>query len=347
MLKITTCALTLSLTGFLSPLAAHDGEDLIRPKVVVLTMFELGDDTGDDPGEFQFWAERVPLETVIPFPHGYRDLRYNAKKGILGMVTGIGTFKSAASVMALGMDPRFDLSDSYWLVAGIAGADPEDMSLGSAAWAKWIIDGDLSHQIDMREVPEGWSTGYIPLRRKEPYEHPAPEENEGVLYQLNESLVDWAYSLTREMELVDGEGARVLREKYAGYPVAQKPPFVLIGDQLAAMTYWHGRLLNDWANDWVHYWTGGKGDFVTSAMEDTGTLQSLTFLDNAGRADVDRVLVLRTASNYTMQHGGITAQQSLTGEDKGKYSAYIPSLENAYRVGMVVVEELIQAPPLP
>ena len=35
--------------------------------------------------------------------------------------------------MALGMDPRFDFSDAYWLVAGIAGIDPEDASIGSAA----------------------------------------------------------------------------------------------------------------------------------------------------------------------------------------------------------------------
>ena len=133
-----------------------------------------------------------------------------------------------------------------------------------------------------------------------------------------------------------------MREKYERYPTAQKPPFVLKGDQLAAMTYWHGEILNDWANEWVDYWTEGKGEFVTSAMEDTGTLQALTFLDNAGKADVDRVLVLRTASNYTMQHEKISAQISLIGEDKGKYSAYIESLENAYRVGSKVVFELVE-----
>ena len=27
-------------------------------KVVVVTMFERGQDKGDDPGEFQFWVER-------------------------------------------------------------------------------------------------------------------------------------------------------------------------------------------------------------------------------------------------------------------------------------------------
>ncbi|MEJ1972049.1 MAG: hypothetical protein WDM96_06120 [Lacunisphaera sp.] len=36
-------------------------------------------------------------------------------------------------------------------------------------------------------------------------------------------------------------------------------------------------------------------------MEDTGTLRALTNLTRAGRADVQRALVLRTASNFDLQ----------------------------------------------
>lgn len=314
----------------------------IPVKVVVVSMFEMGADTGDRPGEFQLWVERFPLDSTIAFPQGYRDLRYN-DQGVLGMVTGIGTAKSAASIMALGMDPRFDLSEAYWLIVGISGVDPADASVGSAAWAEWVVDGDLSHQIDAREVPQGWSTGYIPLRMAEPYETPVPENNEGVVYRLNSELVDWAYELTKDIELPDNESIAGFRALYEGFPNAQKPPFVLKGDQLAAMTYWHGEKLNQWANDWTKYWTGGAGNFVTSAMEDTGSLQSLSFLAKAGKADLDRVLVLRTASNYTRQYPGVTAAESLAGEklrDKG-YTAYIPALESAYLVGSKVVNKIL------
>ena len=114
------------------------------------------------------------------------------------------------------------------------------------------------------------------------------------------------------------------------------------GDQLAASTYWHGALLNDWANEWVKYWSKGEGSFVTSGMEDTGTLQSLGFLGKAGKVDLQRVLVLRTASNYTMQYPDTSAAKSLKEKVKGKgYSAYIPALNAAYEVGRVVVEELL------
>ncbi len=319
-----------------------DAETKIEVKVVVVAMFESGLDTGDRPGEFQNWVERLPLEEVVAFPHGYRDLRWNKELGVLGLVTGIGTAKSAASVMALGLDRRFDLSRAYWIIAGISGIDPEDAPPGSAAWAEWVIDGDLSHQIDAREIEDGWPTGYIPLRLKEPYQQPVPEDNEGAAYHLNPDLVDWAYNFTKDIELQDNPQIQEVRNLYTDHPSAQTKPRVLKGDHLAAMTYWHGKLLNQWANDWVSYWSQGKGNFVTSAMEDTGTLQSLTFLAKSGRVDLDRVLVLRSGSNFTMQYPGVTAGQSLAREKLGKgYTAYLPALDAAYRAGSAVVRELV------
>src|SRR5262245_35618846 len=133
-------------------------------KVVVVSMFERGADTGDQPGELQLWVERDHLDRVLPFPQSYHDLRMN-RDGVLSVLTGVGTAKAAASIMALGLDPRFDLTHAYWLVAGIAGVDPADASLGSAAWAEWVVDGDLGHEIDAREIPADWPTGKIPLRK--------------------------------------------------------------------------------------------------------------------------------------------------------------------------------------
>src|SRR5271156_1786904 len=176
----------LALTAALS--LAGD-ERPIEVKVVVVAMFERGADTGDEPGEFQFWVERNKLDRVLPFPQGYHDLRMN-REGVLGLLTGVGTARAAASIMALGLDPRFDLRKAYWLVAGIAGVDPADASLGSAAWAEWVVDGDLAHEIDAREIPPGWKTGYVPLRKSVPYEQPRMDLSES--YRLNPKLVDWA-----------------------------------------------------------------------------------------------------------------------------------------------------------
>jgi purine nucleoside permease len=328
----------LLLTLLALPLFAQKKEKI---KVVVITMFERGNDTGDAPGEFQLWVEREKLTRVIPFPQGYRDLRTDGK-GLLAMVTGVGTAKAAASVMALGMDPRFDLTEAYFLVAGIAGVDPADASLGSAAWATYIVDGDLAHEIDAREIPKDWKTGFVPLRKAVPYETPLREPNEGEMYKLDPKLVNWAYSLTKNLGLGDTPQLKERRALMTGLPNAQRPPFVLKGDTLQSSTFWHGKLLNEWANDWVAYHTANQANYVTTAMEDTGTLQSLTFLSRAGKVDLRRLLVLRTASNFDSQRPQITAAESLAENKAGGYAGFIPAVESAWKVGSTVVHELIR-----
>jgi purine nucleoside permease len=308
-------------------------------KVVVVTMFERGEDLGDTPGEFQLWVEREHLDQVLPLAAGYHHLRLN-KDGVLGILTGVGTAKAAASVMALGMDPRFDLSKAYWLVAGIGGGDPADVSLGSAVWADHVIDGDISYEIDARDIPRDWPTGYVPLRKSRPYEQPLRTELEGELYTLNPVLVGWAFRLTKDVPLTDTPAIRAARARFAGFPNSQKPPFVTRGDTLSGSTFWHGARMDAWANAWVRYFSGGN--YMISAMEDTGTMQALTFLSNAGRADLQRVLVLRTVSNYDREAPGSTAAESLKGLVMGNYSAYIPALDAAQIVGGRVVRYLVE-----
>jgi len=311
----------------------------IPVKVVVVAMFELGADTGDRPGEFQHWVERRKLDRVIPFPQGFRDLRLG-DDGVLGVVTGVGTARAAATIMALGMDPRFDLTKAYWVVAGIAGIDPADASLGSAAWAEWIVDGDLGHEIDAREIPPGWKTGMVPLRKSTPYEQPKEVADTAEVFRLDPGLVEWAYQLTKGVPLTESEQMKEERALYPG-EVTRRPPFVLKGDSLSAGTFWIGAKLTEWANDWVSYHTGGRGRYVTSAMEDTGTLQSLTWLSRASRVDVRRVLVLRAGSDHDIPPPGRTAAEALARTKIGQYAAYLPALESAYRVGNVVVDRLV------
>ncbi len=310
----------------------------IAVKVVVVTMFEVGADTGDAPGELQYWVERDHLNQVYPIADGYHAVRMNGE-GEMAVLTGRGTAHAAATIMAVGLDPRFDFSRAYWMIAGIAGGCPDRVSLGSAAWARWVVDGDLGYEIDAREIPPDWTTGYIPFHKTRPFEAPA-EPEDGQAYALNGGLAEWAFDLTRAMPLEDSDKLKEIRSHFDG-ATAQRPPFVTMGDEISSSTFWHGKLMDAWAAEWVPYFTGGKGVFATTAMEDTGTLQSLEFLARAGRVNIHRVLVLRTVSNYDRQPRGLSATQSLAEQRIGSYSAYLPSLEAAYRVGHVVVGELL------
>ena len=327
-----------------SPSAARADAAPIPIRAVVVTTFEVGADTGDFPGEFQYWVERLPLPQTLPFPQGYRSLRYNPALGVLGIVTGEGAERGAASVMALGSDPRFDLSKAYWIVAGIAGVDPNVASVGSAAWANWVVNADLGYEIDARDMPPAWSTGIVPLERTEPFASPRPQADSmsgDLAYELNPALVTWAYHLTATTPLADDARLRAMRAPYASYPNARRPPFVLRGDSLCGDRYWIGKQMDAWAERWVSYWTGGRGSFAMTAEEDAGIMQSLTFLSHAGRADLQRVLVLRTGSDFSAPGPGESAGALLAhdADPHGEFAA-LEAFASAYRVGSPVVLEL-------
>ena len=113
------------------------------------------------------------------------------------------------------------------------------------------------------------------------------------------------------------------------------------GESLCGDRYWVGATMNAWAERWVSYWTAGRGTFAMTAEEDAGILQSLTFLAQAGRVDVHRVLVLRTGRDYSAP-GDQSDAASLLASDASSHgeSAYDEALEAAYRVGSPVVKEL-------
>lgn len=313
----------------------------IPVKFVVVSMFEYGEVTGDKPGEFQLWVEQAGLDKTLPFPLGEYELRMN-DQGVLGICVGGGIPNATASIMALGLDTRFDLSKAYWLIAGIAGGDPQDMSLGSAAWATSVVDGDLVYEIDAREIPEDWPYGMIPLGGRKPAD--APEDIytgwtlDTIKFDLNADLANWAYALTKELELADGDEIKEFRKQFSGYPKASQPPFVTMGETLSASTYWHGKYMNQWANDWVALYAGADKNFMTSNMEDSGTLTALMRLARTGLVDGQRVMVLRTASNFTMAPTNKSSTWSATAPypDQG-----FPAIQSAFTVGHTVLEEIV------
>jgi purine nucleoside permease len=113
----------------------------------------------------------------------------------------------------------------------------------------------------------------------------------------------------------------------------------MLGDTLSSSTYWHGALLNQWANDWVPLYAGKEAQFVTTNMEDSGTLTALERLHDVGKADLERVLVLRTVSNFSMPPPDKPAAWSATAEYAGNG---LPALESAYMVGQQVLQALLK-----
>ena len=100
----------------------------MRIELVLLAAFEP--DSGAVPGELTHWIESRSLKTRLDLPAAYRPLYWDGK-GTIALATGVGTARAAASVMALGLDPRFDLTGALFVITGVAGIAPSNGSLAS------------------------------------------------------------------------------------------------------------------------------------------------------------------------------------------------------------------------
>jgi len=303
-------------------------------KVVIVTTFEIGADTGDVAGEFQPWVEGWPLKREIRIP-GVRHVARLSDDGVLAIVSDMRG-RTRESVAALILSDQFDLSKAYWIVSGIAGVDPAAASVGSAAWAKYVIDADPIYEVDDREIPADWPYGLYSNDAERPNIKGKAEGSSAMVWTLDAGLVDWAHGLTHDVRLPDSAALQGLRAGYKGEPLAQKPPFVLVGDALGTVRFWHGARRTQWARDWVKLWTDGAGTFTMTDCEDQGILDVLDAHAAGGRIDRRRVLVLRTASNYSRPPLDQPTFPRVF-HDEGAAAAF----DATFRVGGVVARDLV------
>ncbi|MCM2293581.1 purine nucleoside permease [Allorhizobium sp. BGMRC 0089] len=313
-----------ALLGFSSAHAAA----VVAPKVLVITMFSA---------ETKPWLESRDLKDKLKVPGLSKDNPEIScdTKGLCVMTTDIGYANAASSVMAAVFSDRLDLRKTYILIDGIAGVDPAKASLGSALWARYVVDGGLRHDIDARQISAGWPDGQVPLGASSPTEKAKWGAGTEV-YALNAALVEKAYALTRATPLLDSDAAKAYGAQYP-QKAAKEPPKVAICDTVSGDTYWHGSKEAEATARFAALATDGKANYCTTQMEDNASLTALKRGADAGRVDFNRILVLRTASNFDREAPGKTPIQSLTAKSGG----FGPAVTNAYRVGGAFADAVI------
>ena len=114
------CA-AMVLGGCKKDAAFSDGkeESPRRISVLILPKFEIGEMTGDDPGEAQYYYDAyVKGGKAYEIRGGAQGSRLYVKDDIALCVTGMGKANAAASMEAVLLDERFDFSDAYILSTG-------------------------------------------------------------------------------------------------------------------------------------------------------------------------------------------------------------------------------------
>src|SRR5579862_5114285 len=236
-------------------------------KVLVINLFGL---------EAAPWTAALKPTRDIAVPGlspDYPSVKCNAD-AVCQMTTGMGHANAAASVMAVLVSGRFDLRQTYFLIAGIAGIDPAQGTLGSVAWARYLVDVGIAHEIDARELPQGWADGYFGVMTDGPNQVPKFDYRTEV-FQLDESLLRQALALSHAAQLEDADDLRAYRRHYTE-AAANHPPSVVQCDTLSGDTWWSGRRLGEHARHWTKLLTDGKGVYCTSQQEDNAVLNVLS-----------------------------------------------------------------------
>jgi purine nucleoside permease len=130
-----------------------------------------------------------------------------------------------------------------------------------------------------------------------------------------------------------------------GFPEALRVPSVAVGGSMSTERFWMGAKMDEWANSWMAYMTDSRAAFVTAGQNDIGSLVAIESLGQAGRADPNRVLLLRTASDFTRQAPNASISEYISSQQHGSYTAYDAAIEALYRVGSPVVHSLLKSDP--
>jgi purine nucleoside permease len=337
-MKVPTLILTLRAFAFATVLAgcavaaAADAPPPIPVRVLVINMFQP---------EAAPWLEALHAgrEIAVPgLPEEYPAVRCNSD-AVCQMTTGMGHANAAASLMAVLYSGRFDLHQAYFLIAGIAGIDPAQGTIGTAAWARWAVDTGIAHEIDARELPRGWDDGYFGVLTESPEAMPKLEYRSEV-FRLNEALAQRAFALSKTAVLADSDALRRYRAHYPSAP-ANQPPTVALCDTVSADTWWTGARLGNHARHWVKLLTGGDGVYCTTQQEDNATLLALTRAAHSGLIDFQRIAVLRSGSDFDRPYphqgvlAGLHAQLQIA-------DAFHLATVNLERAGLPLVEEIAQ-----
>jgi purine nucleoside permease len=298
-------------------------------KVMIISMFGR---------EAQVWLAKLGPWKVIHvagLSADYPVVNCNRQE-VCVMTTGMGHANAAASLMALTFSDKFDLRRTYFMIAGIAGIDPMQGTVGSAAWAKYLVDFGIQWELDAREKPESWPSGYLGINTKSPADKP-PLDYKTEVFKLNPDLADAAYALSKNVVLADSPEAQAARAKFS-YAPANQPPKVIQCDTLASDTWWSGKYIGERARDWTKLVTDGKGVYCTTQQEDNATYEALSRAASVHRVDLNRVAAVRSGSDFDRPYDGQSASDNLL-----KYAAqggFAPAIANLYRAGNPLVQEI-------
>ena len=302
-------------------------------KVLILPKFEVGDMSGDFPGEAQlYYDEYLAGGDEYELQNGTDTIPVYVKDGVALCVVGEGKVASAINTAALLADDRFDFSEAYILSTGCAGSAEGYGIMGDVFVISAAADCDLGHKADPRELSGSSDTTWF---------HDSEFDKTAVV-KLNENLTDRVYELVKDIHPKTTERTRkCMKDTFPGEKWADRDPEVLRGTAVTGDNFWKGEY--DHRNAELITKTYECPDpYAVTEMEDAAVGQAVKSFGL-----LDRFIIVRGSVNMDVFMQGATPE-SLWGEhsdddlisEDSTESADIfeTAMKNNFEVGRVIID---------
>jgi len=313
--------LTLMLI-FCSNAQAKTQDDTIPVKVFIAAMFEIGENSGDRAGEFQHWYNTYFTDSKAIEVKGAHSPVYCNSDGVCGSVLGMGKVGSSASMQAITLSPKFDFTNSYFVLSGVAGTPPNKGTIGDVSWASWLVDYDLGHRWKAEEGEKGAPT-FMPRKGYEDIRS----------YKLNPELLKWNLYLSKPVSLKDSQEAKTYRMRYPNTE-ARRSPEVTVGTHMTGDTFFHGPGLSKQAQYITELYKAD--DYIITEMEAAAIAQ---VLDRT--VGTERIMSLRGAVNFDQGSPNETTLQHLDPAPGETAGGFAETVENIVLVGSKTVDHIV------
>ncbi|KAF9254467.1 purine nucleoside permease [Marasmius fiardii PR-910] len=317
-----------------TPIGVCDAITKIAPKVFILNMFDREADVWYNIPEFNLLSRNISISGFSP---RYPDAHCTEDGSVCQLITGEGEINAAITMSTLVHSSIFDLSRTYFLISGISGINPKRGTTGTVTLARFAVQVALQHEIDSREIPSWFSTGYFPLGSRSPDQFPASVYGTEV-FELNNDLRLLAYKLAQNVVLHDTPAAQAYRIQYPIEDPAARPPSVALCDTATADVFWTGNMLAETVENITALLTDGEAMYCTSQQEDNATLEALLRGSLSGRVDFSRIIIMRTGSNFDRPFPGRSVAEHFFSNQGG----FEMALKNTYIAGVKIVQGILE-----
>ena len=312
---------------------AKKTQDPIQFKALILPKFEVGEMSGDFPGEAQYYYEEYldgsEKYTIKGSPE---DLTLYYKDGVALCVIGMGKISAALNTTAVLSDERFNFSDATILSTGCAGSAEGYGIYGDVFVISASVDYDLGHIADPRDMTDD---------SKPTWFHDEDYDNVAVV-SLNRELTDSVYDKVKNVKLETTEKTSAfLTKEYPNEAWADRSPKVLRGTSVTSDNYWKGKAGHLNAETMMKVY-GCADPFAVAEMEDIAVARAVKRLGY-----LDQLIDLRVSVNLDVFISGSTpeslwgsTEDSLASDDSAEsVDIFSTAMKNNFEVGKIIIDD--------